>query len=121
MQPFFQLAEKIERLNVLNDGWLDGNGSALNKDQLALVSERFVELYPEGIDLPSIFPTPEGDLLFEWDMPGDPSFDLNLTKLRGYFHSLGDGDQEIERDFSVQTDEEWSELFSFLENTLGGI
>ncbi len=118
---FFQLAEKIERLSSLNDGWFDGGGSALDKDRLAYVTERFVGLYPETVDLPSVFPTPEGNLLFEWDLPGDPSFDLDLLTLVGYFHLTVDEGDEVERDFSFQTDTDWSDLFSFLENTLGRI
>ena len=66
------LLAKFEKLAALENGWFDGNGLAPDKAQLAVVARQFSDGYA-ATTLPFIAPTPEGNLLFEWHLPGSPS------------------------------------------------
>jgi hypothetical protein len=74
--------------------------------------------YPAQLPLPAIVPTPEGNLLFEWDAPGDPSVDLRLDSMRATFHSFQAGETEIEREIPLTTDAAWSQFFALLNERL---
>lgn len=118
IQTHSQLASKFESLMTLNDGWLDGQGLAPDKNQLAGVAEKFLEFYPETLALPFIAPTPEGNLLLEWDILGSPSVDLELSSLSAEFHAFQPDGSDLERDFSLKTKEDWKEFFAFLHSNL---
>lgn len=66
----YELATRFEEIRALQDGWFDGLGLAPDAERLDGVAEQFVQAYPEKISLPALVPTPEGDLLLEWDLPG---------------------------------------------------
>jgi hypothetical protein len=50
----------------LEDGWFEGKGKALDKDQLAWVTDKLVDSFPAEIAFPHVAPTPDGGLFFEW-------------------------------------------------------
>jgi hypothetical protein len=114
IQPNFQLAAKFEALNAIEDGWFEGQGLGLDKGNLSFVSERFLEAYPEKIALPFITPTPEGNLLFEWNIKGSPSVDLDLSSMTAEFHAFLPDGADLEQDFSLLSDENWAAFFAFL-------
>lgn len=64
--PNQTLAAQIEELAALQDGWLEGQGKAPDKDQLAWATDRLVSSFPEDLPFPHIGPTPEGGLFLEW-------------------------------------------------------
>lgn len=57
---------QLEKLKVLRDGWLDGDGSPLSLDLLARVGMWFDEHLSEDTPLPRLYPTPEGGVEAEW-------------------------------------------------------
>ena len=57
---------QLEKLKVLQDGWLDGDGSHLSLDLLARVGTWFDEHLSEDTPLPRLYPTPEGGVEAEW-------------------------------------------------------
>lgn len=57
---------QLEKLKVLRDGWLDGDGSPLSLDLLAWVGTWFDEHLNEDTPLPCLYPTPEGGVEAEW-------------------------------------------------------
>jgi len=118
IQPNYQLSARFESLSTLANGWLEGEGLAPDKVKLSEVAENLIEHYPEELPLPAIAPTPEGNLLLEWDAPGDPSVDLQLDSLRAFFHALPPSGAEIERTFSLSSGDEWQALYAFLCRTL---
>lgn len=113
------LASKFDELLALEDGWHDGEGSAPRKAGLGMVSMVLANHYPERLPAPAIVPTPEGNLLFEWNLPGDPSLDVDLSSMQGYFHSFGVDQIEVEQDFDLKSDSDWNSLFDFLQHHLG--
>lgn len=113
VSPRQQLIAKFDRLFALENGWYEGRGVAFDKAQLTFVAVKLSAGYPD-LTPPLITPTPEGNLLFEWDVPGSPSVDLELASLRAEFHALTPDGSDIERDFTLKTDDDWREFFGFL-------
>jgi hypothetical protein len=118
IQPDYQLSARFDSLMTLADGWFDGKGAVPDKTKLAEVAGKMIGRYPEQLPLPAMAPTPEGDLLLEWDFPGSPSVDLYLDPMVATFHAFQPDDKEIERELSLTTDSAWSEFFFFLNETL---
>ena len=115
-----QLKAKFEALMALENGWFEGRGLAPDKTQLALIARKFVAHYPEDLSLPMIVPTPEGNLLFEWDAPGSPSVDLEIavgrieSRLTAYFEALAPDRNYISVKFRLKTEHNWRAFFDFL-------
>ena len=57
---------QLEKLKVLRDGWLDGEGVALSLDLLTRVGAWFDEYLNDDTPLPRLYPTPEGGVEAEW-------------------------------------------------------
>ena len=119
VQPDFQLASRLDELRTLNAGWHDGKGKAPDRNKLNQVAQKIVGNYPERLPLPAIVPTPEGNLLFEWDTPNDPSLDLELANLKGVFHAFHIEKGEVEYEFSLSDPNEWTRLFAILNQNIG--
>lgn len=49
-----------------------------------------------------------------------PFLDLNLGNWQAEFHAFGEADQDIERTFNLRSGEEWSALYEFLVEQMGG-
>lgn len=114
IQPDFQLAGRFEELRSLADGWHDGAGKAPDKTRLDYIAGRLIGHYPEKLPLPAIVPTPEGNLLFEWDEPGAPSLDLDLGSMAADFHSFPAAGPEAEQSFDLGNDDAWGPMLTFL-------
>jgi hypothetical protein len=108
------LAAKFDELGALKDGWHDGGGVALDRDRLSFVAASMVRHFPEKLALPAIVPTPDGNVLLEWNAPGTPSVDLDLGDLAADFHTFGAEGVEVERAFNLATKEAWPAFFTFL-------
>lgn len=118
IQEDFQLVAQFEELRVLEDGWYDGQGLSLREDRLDLVAARMIGHYPEVIPLPAIVPTPEGNLLFEWNAPGDPTVDLCLADLTAQFHAFDPKMSDLEQEFDLSQEKAWQAFFSFLTHSI---
>jgi len=114
VQPDYQLASRLDELRALENGWLDGKGIAPDQRKLDFIAARMIGRYPENVTLPDIIPTPEGNILFEWDAVGEPSLDVRLTDLKGEFHSFRPNQGDMEREFNFSAEEEWNAFFEFL-------
>ncbi|AKF04570.1 hypothetical protein [Sandaracinus amylolyticus] len=65
------IVEQISRLRELGDGWLDGEGKALDPtalDRAGGLLRALVE--PDGLPTPYLYPKPECDLQAEWSLAG---------------------------------------------------
>jgi hypothetical protein len=118
IQPDYQLSARFDALLAMADGWLDGKGIAPDKARLAAVAEKMIGHYPESLPLPAIAPTPEGNLVLEWDVPGDPSVDLHLDSMRAAFHAFQPDATEIEQEIPLTNEASWNEFFTFLNERL---
>lgn len=118
VQKNYEIANKLEEISELEDGWFEGGGSAPDSSRLDRVSSFLIDLYPEKLALPAIVPTPEGNLLLEWNTPGNPSLDIRLETMVGEYHSFDTEGRDVEDDFQLDTEDGWKSLFEFLHNKI---
>ena len=102
---------KLERLQ---DGWFDGSGKAPDKKGLGKFASLMALFFPDNIPLPAIVPTPEGNLLLEWQGRGAPSVDVELATMQAYFHAFDENGGDIERDFLLSNTKNAEAFFAFL-------
>lgn len=109
----YEISMRFGKISRLENGWLDREGLAPEKDNLSEISDRLIEQYPEELPLPSIVPKQDGNLLLEWNTEGSPSIDIDLTTSQASYHAFGKNEEDIERDFYLD-ENGWESLFSFL-------
>jgi hypothetical protein len=61
--------EQMTQLLALQDGWLDGDGTAYDRKVIARVRPIFNLLAANGIPIPFIYPTAAGNISAEWSTP----------------------------------------------------
>ena len=105
---------QFNELMQLQDSWFEGGGIAPDKNKLAYFAKKIIESYPKSIALPQIFPTQDGNLLFEWNIEGYPSIDVNLNNMSAYYHTFGIKGEEMEKSFSLITESDFESFFVFL-------
>lgn len=116
LQLNHELANKLEGLEALEDGWHDGTGKAPDRSALADVAKMLVRHFPVRIKLPAVVPTQDGNILLEWNGAGEPSVDIDLSKMTASFHRFAPNGSDVEEDFNLASDEAWHKLMIFLGN-----
>lgn len=108
---------RLEELSLLNNGWLNGKGKALDKDEAKRFSERFYSFYDDNLPLPYLYPTAEGGLQAEWLIKAwDISLEIELTNLSAELHALNlQSDEEKELDLNLVEQDDWQTLNEMLE------
>jgi hypothetical protein len=94
------IPRQLESLAALEPGWLDGDGPAYDRDQLARLSE-WLDGVVQGHELPTpyIYPTPEGYVRAEWSgvqWEVSVTFALAAREAR-LFAAKVDSDEFVER------------------------
>jgi hypothetical protein len=110
----YPLVTRFEELAVLEDGWFDGEGYAPDKKRLATIAKHLTDTYPEHLPLPTIVPTPEGDLVLEWQTEDDPSVDIELSSFVASFHAFKPNGEDVEMEFPLENEHDWQPFLSFL-------
>lgn len=97
MTPPERLQLRLIELAALPAGWLDGEGESLDPEGLIWAAAHLLDMETKGLPYGYLYPTPEGNLSVEWDLPPDYSvdllFDLKSQTTRAGAHSL-DGTEE---------------------------
>ena len=89
------LSARLTELRKLRDGWLDGEGRALNGELLDRV-ERALAALPEGVPVPHVYPTVDGGVSVEWNA-GETDVSVEVSPdLRARYHrvNLRTGEEE---------------------------
>ncbi len=78
------ISARLDELRNMQDGWLDGDGSAPGHVGLDWLASSFERHFPSDLPLPYIFPTPEGGVEAEWSI-GRHSviFEIDLDSRQG--------------------------------------
>jgi hypothetical protein len=118
VQNDYQLASRLDELRALEPGWYDGAGDALPSENLDRLTGQLIGHYPEHAPLPALVPTPEGNLLMEWDLQSQPSVDIDLRELHAEFHCFLPDGSDLEREFSLCSTDDWREFLAFLGRTV---
>lgn len=118
IQMNYEIANRLEEISALQDGWFDRAGRAPEAAALQRIAANLIAHYPEKLALPAIVPTPEGSLLLEWQSPGDPSVDLRLERSLAEYHAFDPEGHDVERDFPLGNEAEWKAFFDFLSRSI---
>ena len=108
------LAIRFDEIAQYQNGWYDGQGVAPDVNILKTVAYEITESYPDYLVLPNITLTQEGTLLFEWNIEGEPSVDINLSDHIAFYHSFNTNGEDIEKNFSLVNKEDYQLMYSFL-------
>jgi len=100
---------RIEELKLLRPGWLDGTGRVSPKAELDQFALLFEANYPEDLQLPYLFPMPNGHLSAEWRLSDwSPSMEIDPVTRRGEWHALNlESNLEEERELDFTNIEDW--------------
>ena len=108
--PHYKLVSAIDALSSLTPGWLEGHGIAPKIDNLNWLTNEVVESFPESLEHPSVVPTEEGHVIFEWIRPhARIELEINFTDraLELYSNNLTTN-QFIEETFAW---DQWGDAF----------
>ena len=103
---------RLDELANLDDGWYEGKGTAPKRDHLLELSKRFDTQFDASLPLPHIYPTADGGIQAEWDLRDwSVSLEIGANGLQGDLQAVNLDDQTtIERSFSLDGADGWSEL-----------
>ena len=109
----YALTSKLDALASLSDGWLEGRGIAPTSDNLNRLANEIAQYFPTNLDYPSVAPTEDGNVIFEWIRPkarielevnfADQSIELYATNVLS--------DEFVEKTFN-QT--KWHDAFTMV-------
>jgi hypothetical protein len=67
--PHPEMVDRIVTLFELQDGWLEGGGIAPLDENLDWLIGEIIRDFPLDLEYPSVVPTEEGNIVFEWIRP----------------------------------------------------
>jgi hypothetical protein len=73
---------RLEELRLLKQGWLDGEGEPFEPAGMDWLESAVRDHLAAEMPLPHIFPSPSGQILFEWKLPLETVHDLNISPMR---------------------------------------
>lgn len=114
----FEISIAFDNIALLHDGWFEGLGKAPDATALQEIEQWMIDEYPYALPMPQIVPTQDGNLLFEWNIEGMPSVDIDLQKHTAYFHCFSSDGSDIEEDFLLTTPNGHNELLQYLSEKL---
>lgn len=103
---------RIQELQSLRDGWLDGKGVAPSSYGLEWFLAQYQLRYPPDLPEPRLYPTPEGGLRAEWSVGRrELSLDITLATRDAAWHRLDlDTDAEHEEPVPLFAPDGWTRL-----------
>jgi hypothetical protein len=80
---------RLEELRNLKQGWFDGEGAAFDPQQVDWLENSVRDHYVSGLPLPHIYPSPDGQIVFEWMINSrSASLEIDPGDTSGYWHVL---------------------------------
>ena len=115
------VAGRLDEFRNLQDGWLDGHGRAPGQAGLDWLTAIFDQHFPDDLQLPYLYPTPEGGIQAEWSLPPyEISVEINLADHRAAWHRLNLAtDEEETRILALDASAEWGWLSDSLRQLPG--
>lgn len=109
---------RLEELSLLQDGWLDGQGKALDQQGLDWFADSFSRLYSEELPWPYVYPTVEGNIRLEWEFETrELSLEVDLHDRTGEWHvvDVATGKEEY-RLVNLADEKEWEFICERIKN-----
>ena len=107
---------RLEELGKLQDGWLDGAGTAPHKDSLPKLAKLFDTSFDSDLPLPFFYPTPEGGLQAEWNLGNwSVTLEIELPGLHADYQALNLGTgASHDLALSLASSDDWARLNAVL-------
>lgn len=115
-----RLDTQLDELAALPDGWLDGDGAALDRVGLEWFGAKFADRYPSDLPAPYLYPTPEGGLQAEWRLGGsiiDLMVDLKIH--RGEWDETGPGNHSYAFELDLDKCSDWARFENRVRTMMG--
>ncbi|MEO8493933.1 MAG: hypothetical protein ABI614_02605 [Planctomycetota bacterium] len=115
------VALRINELKSLEDGWFDGEGTALSVDGLEWLSDAFETHYIERFILPHLYPTLDAKVRSEWSLSGNEiSLEIDLTTHSSVWHEINlNTENEDTRTLDLNDIDHWAWMMRRIDS-LGG-
>jgi hypothetical protein len=103
---------RLEELRFLKEGWLDGEGDAFDPEGMDWLESSVRAYYVAGTPLPHIFPSPGGQVVFQWKIVDTlATLEIDLRDKTAYWHTLdlssrSDSDEDLNLDGAA----DWNRL-----------
>ena len=107
---FHDVPSSLYKLGKLKDGWLDGDGVALDHEGLKWLEKAFVDNYPDNLPLPYTYPTPDGDIQMEWIFSNiEIELEVNLKSHRAewFCFDMSKNDNDSSRQLELDQSKDW--------------
>lgn len=103
---------QVDELRTVEDGWLEGKGTAPSEAGLDWLLAVFDRHFPDDTPLPHLYPTETGGVQAEWSLGSqEVTLELDLETHRGEWHVLDMNSGEVqERVLNCDRGEEWTWL-----------
>ncbi len=121
--PNLELSLEMDNTLPIEQGWLDGEGEAVDVDLREVVQGVFVTHYPESLPYPHVAPTESGGIHLEWVgspwrvsaefFPGSKTCELQATNASER--------QVVDLDLSLDDPSWWEGVTSFVSKFIGSV
>jgi hypothetical protein len=115
------ISSRLDELRNLQNGWLDGRGTAPSTNGLSWLTAAFDKRFPEDLPLPFLYPTPEGGIQAEWRLPPfEISLEIDLARHAATLHSLNmESSNDVLKELDLNSEQDWISFFDHLRNPMG--
>jgi hypothetical protein len=106
------IAQQLEKMALLKDGWLDGKGLAPKAESLKWLTLEFDSNYEIALPLPYLYSTAKGGVQAEWSGNNwEISLEIDLNTKKAEFQAVNIQSKEaLEKDIDLDTISGWTEL-----------
>lgn len=108
---------RLTELAALKDGWLDGEGKALDPSELRWLEDWFSSFIQDDLPLPHLYPTIDGKVRAEWTLgQNEISLEFNVGTKEAFWHSLDlSTDESEERTVALEDEDQIRELIGTIQ------
>lgn len=103
---------RLESISMFKDGWLNEDSKQLDKDLLQWLASKFEENFNPDLPLPTLFPTPEGNIVAEWsNSKFEVSTEFILASKKANVEVLNLNDNsDFEKELDIEEEDDWTSL-----------
>ena len=106
------VASSLAEFRQLANGWLDGEGLALDRPGLDWFEAEFETNYPDDLPLPHLCPTPDGGIHAEWSFPPhELGLEIDLVSRKADWYRVDmASDTDCTRELNLSEEQGWKWL-----------
>ncbi|HBE22618.1 MAG TPA: hypothetical protein DDW21_04070 [Verrucomicrobiales bacterium] len=106
-----EMVDRIATLYELKDGWLEGGGVAPVPENLDWLIGEIIREFPPDLEYPSVVPTEEGNIVFEWIRPHTRiELEVNFSEQQLEIYATNLKTNDFVEETHPQTD--WADAFA---------